>query len=183
MMKRIDLPLMKIQMRRFQYLISGWMLLGFGLMPNSSIAKNDTLRVKKDSVIILKPADIIRGERRVALPVIKPQLQTKLRKQAAFYKVGSTRSFAGLNGLPALPNSQDDLEASYIQSIKKPVPDTVRKLINTIEAKFKEVTQNKWYIKLITGDQLLDFKFPRAISKTIAGKEYVLMLLGLKFRN
>ncbi len=162
------------------------LLFGFWLLPKPIQAKSDTLRSKKDSIILLKSEDIIRGEtNRMSLPVVKPRLTTQiLQKQAARYQLGTTRSFTGLSSLPKVVNHDPNhFEASYLQSIKKPVPDTVRNLINHIEAKFKEITQNKLLLGLIKGDELLKFKFPRGISKTVGGKEYMLMLLGVKFRN
>ena len=173
-------------MKDFLRLLS-MLILSFGLLSKNAQAKTDTLRAKKDSVIILTPEDIIRGEKRVHLPGIKPTLQTQmLKKQAAIYKVGNTRSFAGLNSLPTLPTiEKDNLDALYQKRLKTPLDTSVRSRINKIEADFRKITQENRYIKLITGGEQL--KFPvgiKAQGKDSKGEnDYMIALHGIRFRE
>lgn len=151
-----------------------------GLSPVLVTAKgNDTLRVTKDSVITLKSSEIRAGKIKSRYVVNKPVLV----KPAKAYKVGTTRSFAGLHNLPILPLEKVDMQALYQQRIQTPPTDSIRKLVNRIEADFRKVTQENRFIKKIVTGELLKLKFPQAIGKQVNGKTYVLTLHGVKFRG
>ena len=172
-------------MKDFIRLLS-MLILSLGLLPESALAKTDTLRVKKDSVIVLKSEHIIRGETRIHLPTVQSQIQQTLKKQAALYKVGSTRSFTGLNSLPVL-STEDNLDKVFQQRRQLVLKDSsIRGKINEIEAIYKKITQENRYIKLITGGEQLKFPMGLLPSGTfVNGKEedYMIALHGIRYRK
>ncbi|WP_299461307.1 hypothetical protein [uncultured Microscilla sp.] len=133
---------------------------------------NDTLRT--DTTIVLMPSHIANSK----IPtLVKPTLVSKT------YQLGSTRSFAGLNGLSALPVESVDMHALYQQRLKRPMTDSIRKIVNKIEADLKKVTEENLFVKTITTGELLKLNFPKGIRRIIGGKEYKLVLHGVHFRK
>ncbi|OJJ19680.1 hypothetical protein BKI52_19300 [marine bacterium AO1-C] len=187
-MNRIYIPKFELKMSVYQRLLRFVFLCLWWLISQSAQAKTDTLRVKKDSVIVLKPEHIIRGETKIHLPMVQSHVQQTLKKQAALYKVGSTRSFAGLNSLPTLPvNQQDNLVAWQQLRYQAMVKDSsIRGKINEIEAIYKKITQESRFVKLITGGEQLQFPIGLLPSKAFDNgkkEDYMIALHGIRYRK
>ncbi|EAY26365.1 hypothetical protein [Microscilla marina] len=133
---------------------------------------NDTLRT--DTTIVLKPSHIVSGK---TPALVKPPPLPKN------YQLGSTRSFAGLNGLQALPIESVDMHALYQQRLQRPMTDSVRKIVNKIEADLKKVTEENLFVKTITSGELVKLNLPQGVTREIGGKEYTLVLHGVHFRK
>lgn len=134
---------------------------------------NDTLRT--DTSIVLKPGHIARGKLPTLvkpLPVVPPQA----------YTLGSTRAFAGLNNLPALPTPNDDLHELYQQKLKRPMTDSIRKIVNKIEADIKNARENNRYLKFLDiAMGLKGLEFPAILNGSSADKKNGLVLHGVTF--